>query len=473
MQQPHAAQLTQALLARIEQGAHTGSLPLCELIDVARHFGGVDAAPPWPLAQVPLALERLGPLPPVIEAVALLPADCADAWPPGADPATTLRIRIRGGLPDVVASALALLMVVLSARQARADASAGLQALAEPDFNPTLWVHPDLSQDACHSRGRQQGRALLGLLAEMGLASRPWHLWVGPRAPVALLSPYVRDLGDALARWGAALPNVGAPEDHPAARYAIADAFVASHVDLAQERAEADRTVGIISARVHKLEAHIVDLGRCLPDLWDPRLPPRNVWQPRPDAPHPAPLLVHIPYTAPGLDERTLSALLARLSQSVGATLQSLTVCLPGHLADARAPQLTLGGMLCAAGGWPLPAASSQGALGARAAPYAEAVPWRHEDREWLGWATGQPADDEPMAPAAVVGGGGVLWAKVLRLMHTGAFSSAMTARLHVYDDRHALTASDALALEFLQQLGRQGGLATAAKPGKAMGLRV
>jgi hypothetical protein len=72
-----------------------------------------------------------------------------------------------------------------------------------------------------------------------------------------------------------------------------------------------------------------------------------------------------------------------------------------------------------------------------------------------------------------VVGGGGVLWAKVLRLMHTGAFSSAMTARLHVYDDRHALTASDALALEFLQQLGRQGTLATAAKPGKAMGLRV
>ena len=486
MQQPQAAQLIQALLARIEQGAHAGSLPLSDLMEVAQHYGLLGEAPPWPMAQVPLALERLGPLPAMIEAVAILQADCADVWPQGADPATTLWIRVDGGLPSLVASALALLMVAISARQAFADnaswrlldAPTGFdpQAWADPRFNPLILVHPDLSQAACHSRGRHQGRAILGLLAEMGLASRPWHLWVGPRAPVALLSPYVRDLGDALTQWGAALPGLVVPEDHPAARYAIADAFVASYPGLADERAEADRTVGIISARLHKLQAHIVDLARCQPELWDPRLPAHNAWQPQQGADsHQAPLLVQLPYAAAGLDERSLSALVARLSQSLGATLQSFTLCMPGRLTDARAPQITLGGMLCAAGGWPLLSTGPQSVQGAAIAPYAEAVPWRHEDAALFAWATGQPADDEPMAPAAVVGGGGVLWAKILRLMHTGALPQGILARLHVYDDRNTCSATDALALQLLQQIFEKR-VRTPAAPAplsKPFGLRV
>lgn len=445
-----------ALTARIHEGVQQGRIDVPGLVNICAHGAQQSGAAeldlssePWTTQAIPWAQQLLSAVPAGVASLGISPHGAESAWPQGypkqADgPRTahivpTAIIEAAWGLPDIVAIALALTINAYSG--------------GSP---PEVFVHPDLRDTACEARGKHRGRNILGWLAEMGLAARPWHLWIGPRAPIAVLSPYTRDLGEALWRWGqhsGAHPS-DAPYDggsaHPAL-YALADAFVADHPGLAQERAQAERSVGISQARVGGIEVAVVDVGRCAPSVWDTRLQQHNPWQEQ--DPRTAPLILQVPHAGLHHDERGLSALVARLSHSLGATAQSITVCQPGHVRADRGDHLQATSVLCTAGHWPLIAATPVQQSNAGSV---DAVPWalHHVQPAADDVTTEAPPsfDDAPVTAAATVGGGGLLWARLLRLSHRGSLPATLPVQLHVYREE-APAALDSLALDFVRRI--------------------
>ncbi len=80
------------------------------------------------------------------------------------------------------------------APQLRAD----LAWMARRDFAATVHLHDDVRPDRLEERGRQIADAVLAQLP----AGEIWVLISDGFAPIELVSPYVRDLGHALFRWG-------------------------------------------------------------------------------------------------------------------------------------------------------------------------------------------------------------------------------------------------------------------------------
>lgn len=451
-----------ALLGHIYLGVQKGSIDSSALWHLCFSTGsaGRDSAHPSDKV-LAWARARVKGVPPHVRRVTLVPpgsatpehADKASARDADADrqlplafaqeaaqASSAASLEVSGGMPAIVAAALAL---VLRAPKAAAA--------------PALLVHPALTDDACDKAGKRCGRALLGLLAEMGLASRPWHLWIGPTTPQARLSPYVRDLGEALTQWGLdtgltpptqdpdGAPATDAAALHAVALDAVADAFVATHEGLAQERQTAGRAVGITQARLHGIDVAIMDLGRAVPELWDARLPKINPWAAG-DLTH-APLLVQITPPADGADERTQAALVARLCHALGITLQSVVVCQDGQLTGDGATHLEASSLCDSAFDRSLPCGSAaEVALACvDAVPYAlaDGAPMAHSAPE---------AEGEPLVARATVPGGAVLWARLVRLQHRGVVHSRVPLHLHVVQMGNPYGA-DAVATAHLRRL--------------------
>ena len=117
------------------------------------------------------------------------------------------------------------------------------------------------------------------ILAEMGLLTRPLHLWVGHSIVTDCLSPYPRDLRELMQRWLRLSPDaVGADlrgdsstfgED---AVYALCHDFLRTDPQLGEERAMAERSVGLTRYRFETQSYEIIDLGRIDPNACDARL---------------------------------------------------------------------------------------------------------------------------------------------------------------------------------------------------------
>lgn len=359
-------------------------------------------------------------------------------WPhePPPSPSTAV-LKIPCGMPDIVTFALALV--------ARAQTVSTL---------PALRVHPDLTDASCEALGQSRGRAILGLLAEMGLAGRPWHLWLGPKTPQARLSPYVRDLGEALWRWGethglvapgdAAEPTTVAGRS-PIELYRLAEAFVASYGGLAAERSTAERSVGITQARIDGLDVAVIDLSRAVPELWDVRLPQNNPWHHADRAQ--APLLVQIDTMDDASDEREHAAMVTRLCLALGVTLSCVTVCKNGLLTREEADHLQASSLLDTTCDRSLPCDGTAD----DAAACADALPYTLDAvSDAKIWAN-EPID-EPLAAAARVAGGGHLWARLLRLKHRGVMQKRAPLQLHLVR-RHSPVGADAIAIHYLRDL--------------------
>lgn len=287
-----------------------------------------------------------------------------------------------------------------------ADASLGgrlLTVLAPAWELPPVAVHAELDTRACRRRVEVRAERVAASLAEMGLATRRLHLWVGSTAITSCLSPYSRELRDALLAWAAAHPDqLGADLDlaQPASEdtlYALAADFIASDPRLSVERDAADRTVGIQRLEADGLPFELVDLGRVDPRLCDARL---GAFGPPADAP----VLVR---QSSDLEDGS-GAGLAALLRLLAAQVASVTVLLEGTALE-QPPGTVL-----------LPAA---------------AMRWAGESLVFLPGARAPNAGDfGGLAPGVVPGG------VVLSAAHTSLLSTSHLAELA---RTHALCAVD------------------------------
>jgi hypothetical protein len=190
---------------------------------------------------------------------------------------------------------------------------------------PPVAVHTELDTAACRRRVEARAERVAASLAEMGLATRPLHVWVGSGAVTSCLSPYTRELRDTLLAWGAAHPDqIGPDVDLGLAAsedtlYALATDFFASDPRLAVERDDADRTVGILRLEADGLPFELVDLGRVDARVCDARLGAFA-------APADAPVLVRLSSDLEDGSGAGLSSLLRLLREHVA----SVTVLLEG-----------------------------------------------------------------------------------------------------------------------------------------------
>ena len=191
---------------------------------------------------------------------------------------------------------------------------------------PDVQIHPSLTTESVSERATLKAQRVLGRLAEMGLIGRRLHLWIGSSVVTECLSPYGRDLRKVLERWAEANPSsvgddiaatgAAAGED---LTYALAHDFLRTDPNLKRERADADRTVGILRDEGDDADFEIIDLGRVDPAVADARLSP---W--RFDSA--APVLIRI-----GLDaEDEEAAGLKTLLQPLAAQLDSVSILLDG-----------------------------------------------------------------------------------------------------------------------------------------------
>ena len=181
-------------------------------------------------------------------------------------------------------------------------------------------------------RGERAGQRIASLLAESGYLTRPVHLWVGPGAVTECLSPYARDLRDALRTWALQKahekhsplaedlhePSMQPSEDE---LYAIAHDFLRSDPRLPQERETAERSVGLTRHVVDGISLETIDLARIDLDLCDARL---NVGY----IPSPAPVLLRLDPDPSDPDAFLLRSLL----DTLGPTIASVTIVLEGSL---------------------------------------------------------------------------------------------------------------------------------------------
>lgn len=213
-----------------------------------------------------------------------------------------------------------------------------LRHLLRTDELPRLRIHPEVAISALEQRGQDLGARIVGTLAEMGLADRPLHIWVGSPMVTDLVSPYVRELRQVLLDWAAEHSQelgrdlVPLPEDVSEDQlYAIAADFLRSDPRLVTERVAADRSVGIMHYAVDGVPFDIVDMGRIETQVADARLSPF-------DADGSAPVIVRL--TPDGKDPScaTLRIVLA----SLGPQVHSVTLALDGRLGGERPGTLLL-----------------------------------------------------------------------------------------------------------------------------------
>ena len=233
---------------------------------------------------------------------------------------------------QVAAAALARIAFALGVDQGRLeqadDATNGnlVRLLLAEVGLPEILLHHELTTAAISRKTRGRADTLLNTLAEMGLANRRLHLWIGDGVISDCLSPYTRDLRDVLIAWGGANPqSLGGDllslddtvsED---GLYALAHDFLRTDPALHRERAEAERTVGLIRCAVGESRYEIVDLGRVDPRVCDARLSAWHISQP-------APVIVRM-----GLDvEDTGASGLRHLLTTLSGSIASVTLVLDG-----------------------------------------------------------------------------------------------------------------------------------------------
>lgn len=144
---------------------------------------------------------------------------------------------------------------------------------------PTIAVQPDVAPAAGEERARTHVQRVIARLAESGLLARPLHVWLGPQWITDCLSPFTRELRPALTHWAeSSPPSIGSDlmrlpevvgED---TLYAIAHDLLRLDPRLAEERATADRTVGIYRDSFDDMPFEIVDLARVELGSCDPRV---------------------------------------------------------------------------------------------------------------------------------------------------------------------------------------------------------
>ncbi len=144
---------------------------------------------------------------------------------------------------------------------------------------PKIAVQPDVAPLAGEARARAHVQRVVAALAESGLLGRPLHVWLGPSWVVDCLSPFARELRPALTHWAASSPpQLGSdlmrlpPVIGEDALYAIAHDLLRLDPALAEERAIADRTVGIYRDSFDDMSFEIVDLSRVELGSCDPRV---------------------------------------------------------------------------------------------------------------------------------------------------------------------------------------------------------
>ena len=173
----------------------------------------------------------------------------------------------------------------LALEQALVDTDGALFALLQTPKLPYVHIHADLGPDAVAQRAQQHGLRIVAALAEMGLAQRPVHLWMGDPIVTDCLSPYVRELRHILWQWAQEHPQDLSADVQEVTSfasddlfYALAHDFFASDTRLFGEKADADRSVGIVhgSRDGRYAEAaqgfEMIDTGRLDPGVCDARL---------------------------------------------------------------------------------------------------------------------------------------------------------------------------------------------------------
>lgn len=193
---------------------------------------------------------------------------------------------------------------------------------------PDVDIHADLAPQAAAARAQRIAERIAATLAEMGFLQRPIHLWLGDAIVVECLSPYCRELRPVLTRWHRIANDSAADALEEDDLYGLADAFVNQDQELAQERAEADRTVGILRHESDGVRYDTVDLGRIDAALCDARV--------QIDAPDAVLLRVNLPAWD------TDAVLLRTLLDLFGRGLERITLILEGAVIDAPAGALAL-----------------------------------------------------------------------------------------------------------------------------------
>lgn len=191
---------------------------------------------------------------------------------------------------------------------------------------PRIEVHADLEPGAIAGRKQATAQRMLSTLAEMGLLSRPVHLWIGSGVLTECLSPYARDMRPLLHRWvahapealGEDLAGIEGPlrED---AMYAAAHDFVRCDSRLVDEREAADRTAGVMRFCIDDVAFECIDLSRIDLDVCDARLAQWGVETP-------APVILRLPADLGDPEANLLRALL----EALGPVVASATVLLQG-----------------------------------------------------------------------------------------------------------------------------------------------
>jgi len=174
----------------------------------------------------------------------------------------------------------------------QADEAAGgalLPLVTSATRLPEVHIHAGLTADAVRERAAMRSERFLGRLAEMGLIRRPIHLWIGSSVLTDCVSPYTRDLRQALSRWAESNPlllgdDLGSSAIPPGEdlSYALAHDFLRTDQNLGRERAEANRQVGIQRYEDDGVELEVIDLGRLDPGVVDARLSFRELDSPAP-----------------------------------------------------------------------------------------------------------------------------------------------------------------------------------------------
>lgn len=207
------------------------------------------------------------------------------------------------------------------------------ELLNEPVSLPRIRTHADLDHAEYERRGAELGRRLGESLSAQGMRGRPTHVWLGNNVLSDCLSPYARELREALLTWarshpdrlGSELSSLPQLVDESTV-YAVMRDFFRNHPEVEDERREADATVGITRQRIDTLSYEWIDLRRVEASVFDARI---LHWRIDDDA-----IMLRI---APPADVHP-GAMFQALLQELAPELRSVTALLEGTLLQASSP---------------------------------------------------------------------------------------------------------------------------------------
>ncbi|MBN1961263.1 MAG: hypothetical protein JW841_09965 [Deltaproteobacteria bacterium] len=173
-------------------------------------------------------------------------------------------------------------------KQANLDSNGFLLPLLLHEWEmPTILVHADFDNTVSKNIVTKKSERIVATIAEMGLLHREIHLWLGPANITNCVSPYTRELRHPITSWAQAnaaniLNDVDIQQIDEDSLYALGADFLKTDERLADERANADRTVGIMRHEIDGINFEIIDCGRLDTSVIDERL---LDWQSPPEAP--------------------------------------------------------------------------------------------------------------------------------------------------------------------------------------------